>query len=192
MNFSDLIRSLREDYKVFRMVNPGNAILNTLYLPCFRIVFVFRLSQLFYCIKILRPFAFLCTIFNDTIHGVWIGPSVQVGKGFYLGHPRGLIVNPNVIIGEYCSIIQQVTLGGPRTTIGNCVSINAGAKVISNPLSSKEVKIGDNCIIGAGALVLKSMPPSSVVVGMPAVVKSFLKEDENWLTLRKEINSEKK
>ena len=67
---------------------------------------------------------------------------MKVGKGFYLGHPRGLIVNPNVKIGNYCSFIQQVTLGGPSTVIGNNVSINAGAKIISDPLKDVKVIIG--------------------------------------------------
>jgi len=125
---------------------------------------------------------------NDTIHGVWIGPKVVVGKGFYLGHPRGLIVNPRVKIGQYCSIIQQVTLGGPCTEIGDNVSINAGAKIISDPVKRQIVRINNNCIIAAGAIVLKSMPEGSVVVGIPAVVVKKMTKGDNWMARRKSIN----
>ena len=122
---------------------------------------------------------------NDFLHGVWIGPRVKVGKGFYLGHPRGLIVNPNTVIGEYCSIIQQVTFGGPKTIIGDFVSINAGAKIISDPLKGNIVKIGDNCIIAASSTVLKSVPNNSVVARTPAKVIKLLQEGENWMSIRK-------
>ncbi|MGN6348894.1 MAG: serine O-acetyltransferase [Candidatus Nitrosocosmicus sp.] len=147
------------------------------------------MSQILFYTKILKPFAYLLTIFNDTVHGVWIGPNVKVGKGFFLGHPRGLVVNPNVVIGDFCSIIQQVTLGGPYTKIGNYVSINAGAKVISDPVKGECVEIGDNCIIAAGAVVLKSMPSNSIIGGMPAKVLKFLDNGDNWIKRRKMINS---
>ena len=186
-----VLRKIREDYKVFRMVHQGNALINFMYLPSFKIVLIFRLSQLFNSIYPLKPLAYLCTVANDFFHGVWIGPNVDVGKGFYLGHPRGLVVNPGTIIGDYCSIIQQVTLGGPRTRIGNFVSINAGAKVISDPLKSDVVSVGDNCIIAAGAVVLKSVPSYSIVAGVPATVVKTILEEDNWIVRRGKINSTK-
>ena len=111
----DFLSNIKEDFKVFKLVHKGNLILNIFYLPSFKIVFLFRLSNLFGSYKLLRPLSYIFTILNDFLHGVWIGPKVKVGKGFYLGHPRGLVVNPNTIIGDYCAIIQQVTLGGPNT-----------------------------------------------------------------------------
>lgn len=181
-------QTIKEDYRVFRLVHPGNPLLNILYLPSFRITLIFRLSQLFHRYILTKPIGFALTIMNDFFHGVWIGSGVQVGKGFYLGHPRGLVVNPNTIIGRYCSIIQQVTLGGPYTQIGDYVSINAGVKIISDPLKQRPVVIGNNCIVAAGAVVLKSMPANSVVAGMPAKVVKELKPDDNWVNKRKEIN----
>lgn len=87
------------------------------------------------------------------------------------------------MIGDYCAIIQQVTLGGPNVIIGNNVAINAGAKVISE--DNKTVVIGDNCIIGAGAVVLKSMPNNSVIVGMPAKSVKTIKDTESWINCRR-------
>jgi serine O-acetyltransferase len=173
-----ILKFIKEDYRIFRLVHQGNVFLNLIYLPSFKIVLLFRLSQLFNTYKLFKPFAYFCTLLNDFLHGVWIGPGVQVGKGFYLGHPRGLVVNPNTIIGDYCSIIQQVTLGGPNTIIGNFVSINAGSKIISDPLKENVVEIGDNCIIAASATVLKSVPNNSVVAGTPAKVVKHLQEGE--------------
>lgn len=173
-------KKVREDWKVFRKSSPGSP-LNFLYLPSFRIVLVFRLSELFYKWKILRPFAYFLTVMNDTLHGVWISPSTRIGKGFFLGHPRGLVVNPNTLIGNYVSIIQQVTIGGPRVTICDFVSINAGAKIINDPYKNKTLSVGKNSIIAAGAIVLNDVPDNSVVVGMPGKVVKTITEKENWL-----------
>lgn len=180
--------NIREDYKIFKLVHKGNLILNTVYLPSFKIVLLFRLSQLCVNYKLLLPIAYVFTIFNDFLHGVWIGPKVKVGKGFYLGHPRGLVVNPNTVIGDYCSIIQQVTLGGPNTVIGNYVSINAGAKIISDPIKGNKVVIGDNCVIAANSTILESMPKDSIIAGTPGKVVKNILAGEHWIYRRKKIN----
>ena len=46
---------IKEDYKIFRLVHSGNIVLNLLYLPSFKIVLLFRLSQLFSNFKLLKP-----------------------------------------------------------------------------------------------------------------------------------------
>lgn len=189
MIMKNIFSTIKEDYKVFRLVHPSRfALLDILYLPSFKIVLIFRISQICSKTVILKPLAYLLTILNDTLHGVWISSSVTVGKGLFLGHPRGLIVNPYTVIGEYCAIIQQVTLGGPRTIIGNNVSINAGAKVISDENKLEKVIIGDNSIIAAGAVVLKSMPDNSLIGGMPAKVLKKLNPEDNWISRRLTIN----
>lgn len=75
-------------------------------------------------------------------------------------------------IGEHCVISQQVTIGGraghrnpPR--VGSRVYVGAGAKIIG------DIEIGDDCVIGANAVVIQSVPRRSVVAGIPArVIKS--------------------
>lgn len=62
-------------------------------------------------------------------------------------------VGPGVVIGKN---------NGGRPTIGNNVTIAAGAIIVGN------IHIGDNSIIGAGALVMKDVPSNSVYVGNPA------------------------
>jgi len=109
--------------------------------------------------------AYFITIFNDFSAGIWIGPQVEIGKGLSLGHARGVVINPNTSIGEYCTMVQQVGLGGPRVKIGNFVSIGAGAKIIST--EDRPVEIGDFVIIGAGAVVTRTFPSFSIVAGVP-------------------------
>ena len=101
--------------------------------------------------------------------GISIPPEVVVGKGLMIPHFGGLIINSNSTIGEFCTISHGVTLGnkmpgGKSPVIGNHVYICAGAKVLG------EIHIGDHCIIGANSVVVSSIPPNSVVAGIPAKV----------------------
>jgi serine O-acetyltransferase len=163
------------------MISHGKSILNIIYKPDFAALFIFRLSTFLYQFILFRPFAYLLTRLNDLFHGVWIGPRVQVDGGLALSHSRGLIVNPTTKIGKNCLILQQVTIGGPNVKIGDNVSINAGAKLISNVRGRKKLIIGNNCIIAAGAVVTKDVPNNSIVAGIPAKIIKSIKDDENWI-----------
>lgn len=184
------IKIVREDIAVFRLVHTKSGVFKYFYYPDFRAVLLFRISQLFYRRKLTRPLAYLFTMFNDLVTGVWIGPRVQAGPGLFLGHPRGLVVNPGTKIGSHCSIMQRVTIGGPNVTIGDCVEINAGAQIVSNARGRARLNVGDNVIIGAGAVVVKDVPSESIVVGVPAKVVKSIDPSENWVEFRKKRNRE--
>jgi len=179
----DWISIVKEDVKVFQLVF-GQGIGKYFYYPAFRVVLLFRLSQLCYRYILLRPFAYMLTNLNDFFHGIWIGPKVQVGKGFLLSHPRGIIVHPDTVIGDYCSMLHQVTLGGERIVIGDNVEILAGAKIINDKLHGKDLYIGGSSVIAAGAIVLKSCPKQSVLVGMPAKVVKYREDGDTWINYR--------
>ena len=107
--------------------------------------------------------------------GIEIHPGAQIGKGFFIDHGTGVVIGETAIIGDNVTLYQGVTLGGTgkehgkrHPTIGNNVMISTGAKVLGS------FKIGDNCKIGAGSVVLEEVPPNSTVVGVPGrVVKRF-------------------
>lgn len=176
---------LEEDLAVFRLVHPGRGKMKYLYHADFKVVFLFRLAQACFRRPFLRPLAYALTVLNDTLHGVWIGPRVEVGPGFFAGHPRGLVVNPTTKVGHHCSMLQQVGLGGPNVVIGNFVEINAGAKIISNKRGRGSLTIGDNVIVAAGAIVVDDVPSNSIVAGVPAKVVKELDSSDNWVELRK-------
>ncbi len=177
-----------EDIKVFCLVHSRKGLFKYLYYPDFRAVMIFRLSQLMYKNKLTRPLSYLLTMFNDLVTGVWIGPRVSAGPGLFLGHPRGLVVNPTAKIGAYCSIMQRVTIGGPNVTIGDYVEINAGAQIISNARGAACLNIGDNVIIGAGSMVVKDIPSGSIAVGVPAKVVKSIDLSDNWIEFRRKRN----
>jgi len=167
----------KEDLRIFSQKHADQGLLKYFYYPDIRAVFLYRLSR--WCfLNRLKPFSYFFVILNDFFNGVWIGPNVEAGPGLYLGHPRGLMVNPGTKIGSYCTLLNQVTLGGPNNIIGDFVEIGAGAKVISK--HKKTVVVGSHSIIGAGAVVTKSCDDQSVLIGVPARVVSK-KNIDDWL-----------
>jgi len=103
--------------------------------------------------------------------GIEIHPGAQIGPGFFIDHGMGVVIGETAEIGENVTMYHGVTLGGTswrkekrHPTIGNNVVIGAGAKILG------PITVGDNSRIGSGSVVLKDVPPSSVVVGIPGRV----------------------
>lgn len=101
--------------------------------------------------------------------GVEIHPGAKIGTGFFIDHGMGVVIGETAEIGDYVTLFQGVTLGGTgkergkrHPTLGNHVVVGAGAKILGG------IKIGDNVKIGANSVVLKSVPPNSTVIGVPA------------------------
>lgn len=103
--------------------------------------------------------------------GIEIHPAAQIGHRLFIDHGNGVVIGETVVIGDDVTIYQGVTLGGTgkdigkrHPTIGNHVTIGAGAKILG------PFKVGDNSVIAAGAVVLQEIPPNSTAVGVPARV----------------------
>ncbi len=101
--------------------------------------------------------------------GIEIHPAAQIGKGLFIDHGMGVVIGETTIIGDNCTIYQNVTLGGTgkdvgkrHPTLGNNVLVGSGAKVLG-PFT-----VGDNARIAAGAVVLSEVPPNATAVGVPA------------------------
>lgn len=126
----------------------------------------FHFANLLYK-KGLKLFAKLVYIFMRVVFSCDIPYSSNIGEGTQFSHfALGVVINPDAVIGKYCEIHQNVTIGGrsgqnpPR--IGNHVMIGANALILG------DISIGDGAQIGAGAVVTKSVPKGAVVVGNPA------------------------
>jgi len=106
--------------------------------------------------------------------GIEIHPAATIGKGFFIDHGMGVVIGETSEIGDYVTLFQGVTLGGTgkergkrHPTLGNHVVVGAGAKILGG------IRIGDNVKVGANSVVLKSVPPNSTVIGVPArIIKS--------------------
>lgn len=106
----------------------------------------------------------------------------DIGGGLFIEHGFSTIISCRKI-GKNCYINQQVTIGYSDATncptIGDNVEIKCGAKVIGG------ITVGDDVIIGANAVVVKDIPPHSIVVGVPArIIKTRSSIDEEWKRMK--------
>jgi len=131
--------------------------------------YLYNKQHLGFFLKIIRRVAFLIYFRTQLRLGVEINPITDIKEGLFLPHPNGIVMYAKVKIGKNCTILQQVTIGNNIrkgidgiATLGDNVSIGAGAKIIG------QCKIGNNIIIGANAVVVKDINDNSVVAGIPA------------------------
>jgi serine O-acetyltransferase len=111
----------------------------------------------------------LISHFSRWVTGIEIHPGTQIGRRFFIDHGMGVVIGETAEIGDDVLIYQGVVLGGTsqekakrHPTIGDNVVIGAGA-VVLGPIS-----IGESARIGAGSVVVKPVPPRMTVVGVPA------------------------
>lgn len=102
--------------------------------------------------------------------GIDIPPGTRIGPGLYIGHFGGIVVSPHSVIGANCNLSPGVIIGrknsggSPGTPIlGNNIYVGPGVKIIGG------INVGDNCVIGANAVVVKDCPSGSIMAGIPAV-----------------------
>jgi len=100
-----------------------------------------------------------------------IHPGATIGKRFFIDHGLGVVIGETAEIGDNVLMYQGSTLGGTgkekgkrHPTVGNNVVIGADATVLG------AINIGDNAKIGAGSVVIRSVPPNCTVVGVPGRV----------------------
>ena len=98
-----------------------------------------------------------------------INPAARIGKGVFLDHGTGIVIGETAVVGDDCSILQGVTLGGTgaergdrHPKIGKGVLLGAGANVLGN------ITVGDYAKIASGSVVLKPVPAHCTAAGVPA------------------------
>jgi len=118
--------------------------------------------------------------------GIEIHPGAKFGKGVFIDHGMGVVIGETSEIGDYVTLYQGVTLGGTgkekgkrHPTVGRNVVIAAGAKVLG------PIIIGDDSKVGAGAVVIRDVPPHCTVVGVPG--KVVVQEGEPVVDLHHEL-----
>lgn len=110
----------------------------------------------------------LLTLLIFLLYNSKLPAGARIGKGSRLGYGGiGVVIHDRAVIGAHVMIGPNVTIGGRSghyevPVIGNNVDISTGAKVLG------PIKIGNNVIIGANAVVIKDVPDDAVVAGVPA------------------------
>jgi serine O-acetyltransferase len=100
-----------------------------------------------------------------------IHPAATLGAGLFIDHATGVVIGETAEVGTDVTIYHGVTLGGTslshgkrHPTIGDRVTIGAGAKVLG------PITVGSDSRIGSNAVVVKDVPSNAVVVGVPGQV----------------------
>lgn len=138
----------------------------------------YKVSRMLYLKKVPIVPKFIQS-FIRIMFGCTVPITAEIGLGTVFPHGGiGVVVHSRTKIGLNCTILQNVTIGGKKgskevAVIGNNVMIGAGAVIIGN------IVIGDNVVIGANSVVNKDIPSNSVVVGVPAKIIRYLKNGES-------------
>lgn len=172
--------NLSEDLR--RYGGPGQQLKALLFAPRVWAIVAFRLARWVHTARMpsiirlpLKILVALLAIFIDLATSIELPPQVAIGPGLFIPHTGYLVVGSTTTIGRHCTLTQGVTIGhrgggqlssfaGP--VIGDRVYIGPGAAVLG------PIKVGDDVLIGANAVVTSSVPDRGVVVGNPARVIS--------------------
>lgn len=161
--------SLLSDVRLAKERDPAarNGLEILLTYPGLHAVWSYRIANLFWRAH-LKLIARLISQLNRFVTGIEIHPAAAIGRRFFIDHGMGVVVGATSIIGDDVTLYQGVTLGGTgkdkgkrHPTLEDRVVVAAGAKVLGN------ITIGHDSNVGAGAVVIKSVPPNSTVVGVP-------------------------
>ena len=113
---------------------------------------------------------FVSQVFRS-LTGIEIHPGARIGERFFIDHGMGVVIGETAEVGDCVTLYHGVTLGGTslnkgkrHPTLGDNVVVGAGAKILG------AIEVGEGSRIGANAVVVKPVPPNSVVVGVPGQV----------------------
>jgi serine O-acetyltransferase len=140
-------------------------------LPRILPVTIYRLSQAAARRRWIACAKFL-TWLNFYLHNIEIAANCDIGSHFFMPHVAGTVIGASRI-GDYAVIYHQVTVGAKeietayeaRPVVGDRVFLASGARVIG------AIEIGDDCVIGANAVVTRSADSNQFLAGVPAIAR---------------------
>lgn len=193
MDRPNMFDSFREDWRaVFKNDPAARSAWEVLTYAGLHAIFWHRVAHFFWR----HNFKFAARLISQSnrfVTGIEIHPGAQIKKGFFIDHGMGVVIGETAEVGEGCLLYHGVTLGGTslekkkrHPTLGNNVVIGAGAKILG------AITLGDNVQVGANAVVLKDVPPNSVVVGIPGrvVQQDGMRVDDKPLTHGRDVDPE--
>jgi serine O-acetyltransferase len=186
---SHLIASIREDVATVRERDPAAKSRVEVFL-CYaglHAVWFYRVNHWLWNHSFLLLARWLSQVARF-LTGIEIHPGAKIGRRLFIDHGVGVVIGETAIVGNDVTLYQGVTLGGTgkehgkrHPTVEDDVVIGGGAKVLGN------ITVGRNCRIGAGSVVLRSVPENSTVVGVPGHI-IFRNGERVVITDPKQIN----
>jgi len=173
-----MFNTLKEDiYTVFARDPAARSLPEVIFCyPGLHALWFHRVAHWFWTHKFFFLARFISHI-SRFLTGIEIHPGAKIGRRFFIDHGMGVVIGETTEIGDDVLMYQGVVLGGTslekkkrHPTIGNNVVIGTGAKILG------PIRIGDGAKVGAGSVVVKSVPQGSTVVGIPGkVVEKYKK-----------------
>ncbi len=164
-----MLRTIKEQVDtIFREDPAARSVIEVLLCyPGLHAVLLHRIAHMLYGWN-LKLLARIVSQIARGLTGIEIHPGATIGRRFFIDHGMGVVIGETTIIGDDVILYQGVTLGGTgkargkrHPTIGNRVVVGTGAKVLG------DITLGDNVKVGAGSVVVHSVPDDSTVVGIP-------------------------
>ena len=186
-----MLETLKTAYKKDPALKGGLNFLEVLLYPGIHAIWAHRISHFLY--KLHVPFIPRCISQKfRLLTGIEIHPGAKIGRRFFIDHGMGIVIGETSEIGDDVMMYHGVTLGGHgwwtdakgkkrHPTIGNKAVLGMHCKILG------PVKIGENSVIGAGALVIKDVPPNSTIVA--PLGRYIVKEGKK--VAQKEVKDEK-
>ena len=170
---------VKEDIKTILDKDPAarSGLEVALFYPGLHALWWFRISNFLWQRK-LRLCARMVSNISRFFTGIEIHPGAKIGRRFFIDHGTGVVIGETAEIGNDVLMYQGTSLAGTslrkgkrHPTIGNNVVIGAGAVILG------AITVGDGARIGAGSVVIKPVPPCATVVGIPGrIVKDHHNE----------------
>lgn len=167
-----MFKRVKEDIKaVFAKDPAAKSALEVIFCyPGLHALWLHRIAHWFWNHKLLF-FGRLLSHINRFLTGIEIHPGAKIGRRFFIDHGMGVVLGETTEVGDDVLLYQGVVLGGTslrkgkrHPTIGNGVVIGTGATLLG------DIEVGDGAKIGAGSVVVKSVPKGATVVGIPGKV----------------------
>lgn len=161
-----MFSSIRAIYRA----DPSAKHIEVLLYPGLWAIWMHRAAHALYCAHI-PFFPRLISQVARLLTLVEIHPGARIGQGLFIDHGAGTVIGETAVIGNWCVLYHEVTLGGTgytggkrHPTLKDHVVVGPGAKILGN------VSIGDYSRVAANALVICDVPAQSTVVGNPGRV----------------------
>ncbi len=140
--------------------------------PGVHAVWIHRLSHRLWQSAGLRLPARLLSQASRFLTGIEIHPGARLGRRLFIDHGMGVVIGETAEVGDDVLLFHGVTLGGRsmrkgkrHPTLGDHVTVGAGAKILG------PVSIGANAQIGANAVVITDVPADHLAVGIPVRIR---------------------
>lgn len=170
-----MFETIRRDVRAVLERDPAarSALEALLFSPGVHAIWMHRLAHWLWQKK-LRLLARGISHASRLLTGIEIHPGAKIGAGFFIDHGMGTVIGETAEIGKNVTLYHNVTLGGVswkkikrHPTLEDHVVVGAGAQILG------PIRIGAHSRVGSNAVVVKDVPPGSVVVGVPGRISSL-------------------